>query len=347
MIANISDKIVIIDRVNTEKNGTYFVEYNVADEAGNKADMIQREVFVGSKKTQMRDENPPVITLNGEEKLTLHLGDIYTELGASAVDDRDGIVDVVMSGIVDSTIPMHYILSYSAQDKAGNKAKVEREVEVLDGAPIRHNGVQYFQVESLLTGRTWLDRNVGATKVCDAIDDSACFGDFYQWGRNSDGHQKSNSAQSDVPVQDLFNAGASFITSDSQGGADWVAQGMDDDGSLRSMNWSKTDGSSVCPPGFRVPLVDELRNELLGEGSAMVKNSADALETVLKLPAAGLRGTGGNVSLGGEILSMWTASTLLEGEATTAQYLDITSDFIGFGSSAYRANGLSIRCIED
>ncbi|GEM_PF-5759993 len=78
--------------VNTEKSGTYFVEYNVSDEAENKADPLQREIFVGS---QILDETPPVITLNGDAKMTLHIGELYTELGASASDDRDGVVDVI------------------------------------------------------------------------------------------------------------------------------------------------------------------------------------------------------------------------------------------------------------
>jgi len=41
--------------------------------------------------------------------------------------------------------------------------------------------------------RTWLDRNLGASKVADSMDDNASYGDLYQWGRGADGHEERNS----------------------------------------------------------------------------------------------------------------------------------------------------------
>jgi hypothetical protein len=35
----------------------------------------------------------------------------------------------------------------------------------------------------------WLDRNLGATQVATSFDDSAAYGDLYQWGRAKDGHE--------------------------------------------------------------------------------------------------------------------------------------------------------------
>jgi hypothetical protein len=36
---------------------------------------------------------------------------------------------------------------------------------------------------------TWLDRNLGASRVATATDDYQAYGSLYQWGRRSDGHQ--------------------------------------------------------------------------------------------------------------------------------------------------------------
>ena len=51
----------------------------------------------------------------------------------------------------------------------------------------------YLEVTNTTTGETWLDRNLGASRVCTALDDAACFGDYYQWGRDADGHEKFDS----------------------------------------------------------------------------------------------------------------------------------------------------------
>jgi len=64
---------------------------------------------------------------------------------------------------------------------------------ILDDGGITHNGVKYDTVTSPYTGRVWLDRNLGASQVCTSATDTACYGDYYQWGRGHDGHQSSSS----------------------------------------------------------------------------------------------------------------------------------------------------------
>lgn len=58
---------------------------------------------------------------------------------------------------------------------------------------IVHNGITYGTITSAETGRVWLDRNLGASQVCTSLDDEACYGDYYQWGRAADGHEKFDS----------------------------------------------------------------------------------------------------------------------------------------------------------
>jgi uncharacterized protein (TIGR02145 family) len=47
----------------------------------------------------------------------------------------------------------------------------------------------YNTVVSPKTKRVWLDRNTGANEVCDDNNNIECYGDLYQFGRASDGHQ--------------------------------------------------------------------------------------------------------------------------------------------------------------
>ena len=53
------------------------------------------------------------------------------------------------------------------------------------------NGTTYI-ISS--TGRLWMDRNLGATQVATSTTDAASYGDLYQWGRDSDGHQSRTSS---------------------------------------------------------------------------------------------------------------------------------------------------------
>ena len=44
------------------------------------------------------------------------------------------------------------------------------------------------------TGAIWMDRNLGATQAATSSTDVDAYGDLYQWGRFSDGHQCRTSA---------------------------------------------------------------------------------------------------------------------------------------------------------
>jgi hypothetical protein len=81
------------------------------------------------------DVVPPVITLNGEKTMTLHQDAIYEELGATALDERDGNVSVTITGTVDTSTVGNYTITYLAQDSVGNEANITRGVTVIDVTP--------------------------------------------------------------------------------------------------------------------------------------------------------------------------------------------------------------------
>lgn len=74
----------------------------------------------------------PVITLIGSASVSLTVGDSYTEAGATALDDIDGSVPVVIGGdTVNTSTPGTYTVTYNATDAAGNHAlQVTRTVTV-------------------------------------------------------------------------------------------------------------------------------------------------------------------------------------------------------------------------
>jgi hypothetical protein len=44
-----------------------------------------------------------------------------------------------------------------------------------------------------------MDRNLGAARVATSSTDEEAYGDLYQWGRGTDGHEKRGSLISSVP----------------------------------------------------------------------------------------------------------------------------------------------------
>jgi surface protein len=70
--------------------------------------------------------------LVGANTISINYGDAYTDLGASANDDIDTDVSVVVSGSVDSNTVGSYTLTYTVTDAAGNETTVTRIVNVVD-----------------------------------------------------------------------------------------------------------------------------------------------------------------------------------------------------------------------
>ncbi len=86
------------------------------------------------------DTTAPVLTLTGDETVTLTAGDTYTDAGASATDqpgDLDLTDDITDdSAAVDVNTPGVYIITYNVSDASGNAATpVTRTVTVKPGVP--------------------------------------------------------------------------------------------------------------------------------------------------------------------------------------------------------------------
>ena len=118
---------------------------------------------------------------------------------------------------------------------------------------------------------------------------------------------------------------------------DWTT--VDSDGSLRMAQWNKTDGTGVCPIGFRVPTLTELKTETLNNG---VINSETAFSNFLRFPISGYRyGIGGSPQAQGWYADVWTSSV----DGITSQSVTFGSSYAG-GSSSIRASGYVVRCIQ-
>ncbi|MDD4036598.1 MAG: DUF5011 domain-containing protein [Bacilli bacterium] len=79
------------------------------------------------------DKTPPIITLLGEDSVTVIQGEPYVDAGATAEDDVDGNITskIVVANTVDIDTPGSYTVTYNVTDRAGNAAvEVTRTVIV-------------------------------------------------------------------------------------------------------------------------------------------------------------------------------------------------------------------------
>ena len=81
---------------------------------------------------KVSDDVVPVITLNGNDVVSLRVGEQYNEDGATADDACDGSLDVEISNDVNTSIAGSYTVTYKAKDSSGNVAESYRTVNVYD-----------------------------------------------------------------------------------------------------------------------------------------------------------------------------------------------------------------------
>lgn len=77
----------------------------------------------------------PVIQLNGDAEITITMGLIYEDEGATARDLKDGILPVTSSRTelaMDSLGSYSYEIIYSTTDSDNNKSTVTRKVMMVD-----------------------------------------------------------------------------------------------------------------------------------------------------------------------------------------------------------------------
>jgi len=91
--------------------------------------IIGSTLFTSCKKP---DKDAPVITLNGNASITISLQGTYTELNATARDEKDGDITPTLSGTVNVNHTGSYTITYRATDAAGNISTAIRTVTVVN-----------------------------------------------------------------------------------------------------------------------------------------------------------------------------------------------------------------------
>lgn len=136
-------------------------------------------VFTGCKKD---DITAPEVTVTGGDQ-TISLNSSYTELGATATDDRDGEVSVSTSGAVNKDLAGTYVITYSATDAAGNTGTATRTVIVKNDAAylagtytvVDNCGGTIFNYSQTITASTTVNNRIEFNKFADYAGNSSIY----------------------------------------------------------------------------------------------------------------------------------------------------------------------------
>jgi len=183
------------------------------------------------------------------------------------------------------------------------------------------------------TGRTWMDRNLGAKQVATSSTDVLSYGDLFQWGRGADGHEKRNSSTT-----------STLSNSDNPGHGNFILAPVfpNDWRSPQNSNlWQGVNGiNNPCPQGYRIPTTIEWEAERQSWPSI---DAEGAFNSQLKLTIAGTRRwSDGSLNEVGSQGLYWTSNR----ENQYYQYLYI-SEYYANVNPYTAAMGLSVRCIKN
>ena len=191
-----------------------------------------------------------------------------------------------------------------------------------------------IDVTNPITGKIWMDRNLGASQAATSSTDAAAYGDLYQWGRGNDGHQCRTSS--------TFT---SLSSSDQPGHNEFIVSNENPFNwrSPQNVNlWQGINGiNNPCPTNYRLPTDAEMDEERISWNS---NNSIGAFNSSLKLTMAGRRNhsSGGALSFVGYFGYYWSNTV----SSTSSKFLMFSSNPASVGSN-FRAYGYSVRCIKN
>ncbi len=191
------------------------------------------------------------------------------------------------------------------------------------------------------TGKTWGDRNLGATQVAQELENGTSVGTpaqgyWYQWGRTADGHELPSPGTTAV-----------LSTTDTPGHANFITDGLDWRSPSNDNLWQGISGiNNPCPALFRLPTEAEFRAEiatwdLTGSGGE------GGFASPLKLTFTGVHWMTDATHSLGDRGYYWTSTIGASAGKSIAVAISLNAYLDGDTHEFQRAFGMAVRCIKD
>jgi uncharacterized protein (TIGR02145 family) len=196
------------------------------------------------------------------------------------------------------------------------------------------------------TGKVWMDRNLGASRVGSSETDHFAYGCLYQWGRGNDGHASITwtSGYAGTPVNAI--AISTQVATDTPENTTFIVNNTDWRSPNNNNLWQGVNGiNNPCPSGFRVPTNQEWRNELDSSGYNTSTTTA-GFSSPFKFVLSGSRqfSSADLITIGAEV-SIWSSTTINQYASRFFISTTTTLAYSVIGSS--RSAGFPVRCIKD
>ncbi len=234
---------------------------------------------------------------------------------------------------------------------------LDRNFNVSTNGQYKHRFI-YAPVTNPVTGRTWLNNNLGAeyadvnssyfnpSKQATSSNDYRAYGSLFQWGRKADGHELIHWSDA-THGEPLY--GTTTTKADDPSNSLYIIKSYDWRVHSDDTLWaSKSSANNVCPEGYRLPLnpngASDGENEWFVEMSTWALDANGSISSYLKLPYAGHRYfSSGQMRRMTELGEYWTGSDYGITDAFSMYFGEEWT----YNDTSSRASGLSVRCIKD
>jgi len=312
--------------------GTYDVSLTVTNSYGNNTETKTDYITVG---------DPPAAAFTASKTLaTVGESIQFTDQSSNnpeswSWDFGDGNTSTEQSPSHNYSTEGTYTVSLTVTNTYGENTETKDDYITVSSTASwpRDTQTEVVDVMNTVTGKTWMDRNLGASQAAISSTDASAYGDLYQWGRAADGHEKRNSGTSST-LSSSDTPGHGNYIKNSSSPYDWRSPQNDN-------LWQGENGiNNPCPSGYRLPTEAEWDAERQSWSS---NNSAGAFASQLKLTLAGNRRSAtGTLSVMGSFGDYWSSTV---GGSRSQSLLIYSSDAGTTGN--YRAFGRSVRCIKN
>jgi uncharacterized protein (TIGR02145 family) len=294
-----------------------------------------------------------VITYTGGNG-SAHSGQVVTSTGVTGLTatlsvgtfaNGVGTLTYTITGTPSSTGTASFAINIGGQSCTLTRTIVPAFVPIICNPS---NPTAIVDVTNGFTGKTWMDRNLGANRAATLSSDPESYGSLYQWGRGSDGHQCVNRFAGDGVTTSATTTTLSSSDTPQHGNFILTSTSPSDWRSPQNNNlWQGVSGTNnPCPTGYRLPTETELNNERLSWVQAPISstnNRVGAFASPLKLPVAGYRTfSSGQLGVVGTYGYYWSSTIF----STNARFLSFDSTGANLLTSQ-RATGFSVRCLKD
>jgi hypothetical protein len=207
-----------------------------------------------------------------------------------------------------------------------------------------YNGeeVTYGILNSTVTGRRWMDRNLGAPDAPTSVTDWPNYGDMFQWGRKDDGHQVLIRT-SETEATTVNGTTTSLATTNTPGNQFIIISSNPYDwrNPQNANLWQAPDRiNNPCPSGWHVPTEAEWLAEDIEDDIA-----ADAYDKLKITLGGGHSGYEDYLDAADEYGGYWS-STVEEGGIGAVGFL-FWAEYTLQLTPEIRAAGFMCRCIKD